>query len=237
MSTENRIIDTPKTWLYFRQSWNLFSNSCIKTKSMDAYFLPLPGLCLANVSQGIQLFATMRVSTALHPVPFSAHAETHLYVVVVSNGCKPQGQVGCRTGWAGPWVASRLVMSGFSRAGRSMREGGICWWRNGHEGPQHQCSPAAGPQKWWRCTHDPGHHGVCSCGSCNLCSQVTGLLQAALLRKGNVLIALSLPHTALVLFIILNSFLSPDHFCFPSRKECWPYHTLFRKYTGPHYII
>lgn len=98
-------------------------------------------------------------------------------------------------------------------------------------------SPAAGPQKWWRCTHEPGHHGVCSCGSCNLCSQVTGLLQAALLRKGNVLIALSLPHTALVLFIILNSFLSPDHFCFPSRKECWPYHTLFRKYTGPHYII
>lgn len=49
------------------QFWKLFSNSSIKTDSTTAYFSLLKGLCLANISKWIGLFAINWVSTSLSP--------------------------------------------------------------------------------------------------------------------------------------------------------------------------
>lgn len=69
MSTKNGVTSVPKNYLFFLQSWNLFLNSLIKTaNSIQPCFL-FTGLCLADVSKGIQLFAITWVSTALCPMP------------------------------------------------------------------------------------------------------------------------------------------------------------------------
>lgn len=52
---------------FFQQPWNLFSSFFIKMKSMAAYFLMCAGLCLANVSKSIILFAITWTSTSLCP--------------------------------------------------------------------------------------------------------------------------------------------------------------------------
>lgn len=49
------------------QFWKLFSNSSIKTDSTTAYFSLLKGLCLANISKWIGLFAITWGSTSLSP--------------------------------------------------------------------------------------------------------------------------------------------------------------------------
>ena len=54
---------------FFQQSWDLFSNSFIKTESMAAPFSLFTGLCLASVSKHIQLFTITWVSTALSLCP------------------------------------------------------------------------------------------------------------------------------------------------------------------------
>lgn len=63
-------------------------------------------------------------------------------------------------------------------------------------------------------------YGVCFY-KCTYCPQVTVLISAKFLRKEKVLIVPSLPHIALVLFIIiiLKQFLSLGHFLFSKKKE------------------
>ena len=102
MWTENRIANIQKNWwFFFQRSWNLFSNSFIKTQSMAAYFSLFTRLCLASVSQYIQLFAITELalhSTAHIPVSAQAVLIAHCCVVAVSDGCAPGAGLGHSVG-------------------------------------------------------------------------------------------------------------------------------------------
>lgn len=68
MSTEIEVSTIQKNWFFFfQQSWNIFSDSFLTIESRTVCFLLFRALCLATVSQCINLFAITWASSVLCP--------------------------------------------------------------------------------------------------------------------------------------------------------------------------
>lgn len=105
MLTENRVPNNKKLIFFFFLAIFLETYSQIPfTECMAAYFWQFAGLCLANVSQCKQVFATTWVSAALRPCHVLVSAQTvpimHWLSVVVSNGCVSRARPGRLVGRA-----------------------------------------------------------------------------------------------------------------------------------------
>lgn len=89
------------------QTWNVFSRYRIKTESTATYFLLFAGLCLANASKSINLFAIIWVGTTLCSVPWFQHIQNG---AAMFSWCWQAG-----LGQAASWEEQRLWWPGSRR--------------------------------------------------------------------------------------------------------------------------
>jgi len=71
MLTENWVTNVQKNWWFFQQSWNLFPNFGIKMEGTATYFSLFTGLCLADASKCMKLFA---ITWTCHNLSFILNA-------------------------------------------------------------------------------------------------------------------------------------------------------------------
>ena len=113
MLIENGVANIVKNEWPFGQSWNLFSNSLIKTAGVAAYFSWLTELCLAEISECLKLFAIISQHCALPMSCFqlrqcSLHTDVWLLWLmgarpvrlVGRNRCHDGVEQGMAAGWA-----------------------------------------------------------------------------------------------------------------------------------------
>jgi len=101
MLTENGVANIQKKhndFFFFLWSWNLFSNSFLRTKSRVAHFLLFTGLHLDNESKCVQRLAITWAGTALHLPHALVPSQTVLIAQWRSAAAEwwvlPQGQAG-----------------------------------------------------------------------------------------------------------------------------------------------